>query len=79
MNKEKIIIVAREYLRNEIELKNFNDPIDTEDMIELVNYLEDYYTPANPEESLIHFNILQRSNDCNYWLDWDFGYRCIFY
>ncbi len=69
MNKEKIKEVAKKYLKDEMEVKNFDELIDADNAIELVNYLEDYYLEDKPKDRLIHFNILQRSSDCEYWLE----------
>lgn len=70
MNKEKIKEVAKKYLKDEMEVKNFDELIDADNAIELVNYLEDYDLKDMPRGSrLIHFNILQRSSDCDYWLE----------
>ena len=69
MDKNEIIKIARKYLKDEMEVKNLDEAIDAENVIELVNYLEDYYLEDKPKDRLIHFNILQRSSDCDYWLE----------
>ena len=67
MDKQKIIEVVREYCKDEkIDIK---ESIEQDDVMRLTDYLEDYYLKDSPKDKLIHFNILQRSSDCDYWLE----------
>lgn len=62
MNKQKLVKAVKAYFKDEeIDIKR---TIEREDAMKLINFLEDAYP-----KRLLHFNILERSSDCDYWFE----------
>ena len=76
MNKKEIREVAKAYIDKEMDINTEKTGLDTEEVVEVVNFLEDYNRCDNIKGGLINYNLSLKGEEGNWFICASF---CIYY